>query len=326
MKVSIIIPVYKVEKYIRRCIDSVIEQDFDDYEIILVDDGSPDNCPQICDEYGLRYDNVRVIHKSNGGLSDARNIGINCAQGEYIIFIDSDDYVEKNHISSLYNAVTEANADIACSPPIIEYENDESDICDDLREKQTSRFQNHKVDRREAQAIILRGTPVGTSAWSKIYRKHICEMHLFPKGKVMEELATVYYFMEEAVNGVVMVGLPSYHYVQRKGSILNSPFSPEEVDEYMRLAESYIINAPCEEIRKAAVIKLILLGNRLAMTTQRTTKKKIYSIISNYCRKYVIICLSDNNVTILTKIKALLMCLPKFGLSIVVWKRRKGLE
>lgn len=326
MKVSVIIPVYRVEKYIRRCIDSVIEQDFDDYEIVLVDDGSPDKCPQICDEYASKHSNIKVVHKPNGGLSDARNTGTKCANGEYVIYIDSDDYVERNHISSLYNAVIELDADIACSPPIIEFDDENSDTCCDLRKKQTTRFQNRKVDRREAQAIILRGTPVGTSAWSKIYKKEICEKHLFPKGKVMEELATVYYYMEEAFNGIVLVGIPSYHYVQRRGSILNSPFSAEEVDEYMRLAESYIINAPCEEVKRAAAIKLILLGTRLAMSPQSTKKREEYSIISRYCRRHASICLFDQDASVSTKIKVLLMCLPKLGMNIVVWKRKKEIE
>jgi len=89
---SIIVPVYKVEKYLHQCVDSLLVQDFDDYEIILVDDGSPDSCPQICDEYAARNERVRVLHKPNGGLSDARNAGLKVASGDYVLFLDGDDF------------------------------------------------------------------------------------------------------------------------------------------------------------------------------------------------------------------------------------------
>ena len=101
MKISVIVPVYKVEKYLKRCVNSILNQDFEDYEIILVDDGSPDGCPAICDEYAKLYAKISVIHKKNGGLSDARNIAVAQSKGEYIVFIDSDDYVDSNHLSSL---------------------------------------------------------------------------------------------------------------------------------------------------------------------------------------------------------------------------------
>lgn len=92
MRFSIIIPCYKVEQYLRQCVDSVLAQTFEDYEVILVDDGSPDGSPAICDEYGEKSDKVKVIHKSNGGLSDARNAGLDVAQGDYVMFLDSDDW------------------------------------------------------------------------------------------------------------------------------------------------------------------------------------------------------------------------------------------
>ena len=94
---SIIIPIYNVEKYLVQCIESVLNQDYDDYELILVDDGSPDNCGEICDSYLNKNSNIRVIHKKNGGISDARNTGLKEAKGDYVIFIDSDDYICDNH-------------------------------------------------------------------------------------------------------------------------------------------------------------------------------------------------------------------------------------
>lgn len=113
MKLSYIIPVYNVEKYIRQCIDSILNQTMDDYEIILVDDGSPDNCPAICDEYKEKYpDKVVVIHKENEGLASARNSGLNIAKGEYIFFVDSDDFLFADRVSELFSKAKEHNADV----------------------------------------------------------------------------------------------------------------------------------------------------------------------------------------------------------------------
>jgi glycosyltransferase involved in cell wall biosynthesis len=113
MKLSYIIPVYKVENYLSQCVDSILEQSMDNYEIILVDDGSPDNCPEICDEYKRKYpDIVKVIHKKNGGLANARNAGMKIASGEYIFFFDSDDYLISNNVKTLYEEAVEHNADV----------------------------------------------------------------------------------------------------------------------------------------------------------------------------------------------------------------------
>ena len=112
MKLSIIVPVYGVANYLRKCVDSLLVQDITDYEIILVDDGSPDECPQICDEYVEKYDNIRVVHQENAGLSAARNSGINVATGDYILFVDSDDYLQPNVLGTLMEQVRRDNLDV----------------------------------------------------------------------------------------------------------------------------------------------------------------------------------------------------------------------
>lgn len=112
MKLSIIVPIYNVASYLRKCVDSLLTQDYSDYEIILVDDGSPDVCPQICDEYDAKYDNIRVVHRENGGLSAARNSGIDVAQGEYVMFVDSDDYLVPNVLGKLIRIMEEKKLDV----------------------------------------------------------------------------------------------------------------------------------------------------------------------------------------------------------------------
>ena len=111
--ISVIIPIYKVEEYLAECIASVVCQTYTNTEIILVDDGSPDNCPQMCDEWACKDSRIKVIHKANGGISDARNAGIDAATGEYIAFVDSDDYIKPDMLKKLHSAICKENADIA---------------------------------------------------------------------------------------------------------------------------------------------------------------------------------------------------------------------
>ena len=112
-EISVIVPIYKLEQYLEECVDSLIEQTYKNIEIILVDDGSPDNCGAICDRYAEQDDRIQVIHKKNGGLSDARNAGLDIASGEYVLFIDSDDNVSVDMVEELYGAIKKQNADIS---------------------------------------------------------------------------------------------------------------------------------------------------------------------------------------------------------------------
>ncbi|MBR1540013.1 MAG: glycosyltransferase [Clostridia bacterium] len=122
--ISIIVPVYKVEKYLDKCINSIVSQTYKNLEVILVDDGSPDSCGKMCDEWTQKDTRIKVIHKENGGLSDARNFGLDCAKGKYIQFVDSDDYIEKDMIEFLYKNLKENNADISiCSNYMVDEEN-----------------------------------------------------------------------------------------------------------------------------------------------------------------------------------------------------------
>ena len=135
---SIIVPVYNVEKYIERCIKSILNQSFTNFELILVDDGSPDNCGKICDEYKKKDSRIKVIHKKNGGLSDARNAGIERAKGEYIAFVDSDDFINKYMYEILYKNAKKWDADISICNFKMVCENDRIDedisvICEDAK-------------------------------------------------------------------------------------------------------------------------------------------------------------------------------------------------
>ena len=120
--ISIIVPVYKVEKYLEKCIQSILNQTYKEFELLLVDDGSPDRCPELCDFYAAQYDNVIALHKSNGGLSDARNYGLKYAKGNFITFVDSDDYISPDYLETLVALKTSYDADICVGGICVFYE------------------------------------------------------------------------------------------------------------------------------------------------------------------------------------------------------------
>ena len=163
--ITVIVPVYKVEKYIRRCIESIINQTYRNLEIILVDDGSPDDCGKICDEYAKKDNRIKVIHKENGGLSDARNKALDLANGKYVIFVDSDDYIEKNAIGYLYKLIQKYNTDIAIGLVNSIYDGEKNSI---LKNKES----NIKVyNKEQALETMLYNTEFTNMACNKHYKK-----------------------------------------------------------------------------------------------------------------------------------------------------------
>ena len=214
-RLSIIVPVYKVEPYIHKCVDSILNQTFTDFELILVDDGSPDNCGKICDEYALKDERVRVIHKKNGGLSDARNAGIDVAQGEIIGFIDSDDYIESNMYEELIKCLDEKECDIVSGDTYVER---------DGNNRFKGRYQeNHIFNGEQAICEILK-VHMDNSAWSKVYKRSVIGDIRYPKGRIYEDVATTYKFVANAKR-VAYICKPYYHYIKRKGSIVASGFN-----------------------------------------------------------------------------------------------------
>ena len=179
-KISVIIPVYKVEEYLKRCVDSVIGQTLRDIEIILVDDGSPDNCPAICDEYAKKDDRVRVIHKKNGGLSDARNAGIDIAKGEFLGFVDSDDYIEADMYEYLYDLVKKENAEISMCEFFHCYQGKEPE--------KNEKISVETVDSETAIYYVLESKKASLTVANKIYKREIFGSDLrFPVGKIQED-------------------------------------------------------------------------------------------------------------------------------------------
>lgn len=276
--ISIIIPVYKVESYLKKCIESVINQSYRNLQIILVDDGSPDNCGKICDEYCAKDSRIEVIHKPNGGLSDARNVGISKAKGEYIGFVDSDDYIEKSMFSDLYNLLIEHDADVSiCNFYVVENDklilkNKNADI--------------KEYDKIEILQEILLDKNIQSYAWNKLYKRSLFENITYPLGKKYEDIGTTFYLLEKC-NKVVVTGKPEYYYITREDSIVNNNSENTVIDyidliiqRYNYVQEKYAHEEQLQE-------EYIQNDDYAQEYTQDYTQGHIYNDLIKYNRYYL---------------------------------------
>ena len=231
--ISIVIPVFKVEQYLERCIESVCAQTYKNIEIILVDDGSPDRCPEICDSYQDKDDRIIVIHQNNKGLSGARNTGILNAHGKYITFIDSDDYVDSIYVEQLYKTLMLSEKKIsACS-----YTYKETELSDYIK------YDFISFNGKESIKEVITEKIVAPSAWGKLYDICLFKEVLFPEKKLYEDYATTPILLHYA-NGMAYVDNKLYYYTYNQESITKSLFSNRQL-QYFEIANSineFVIN------------------------------------------------------------------------------------
>ena len=212
--ISIIIPVYNVEKYLCKCLDSVLAQTYHNIQVILVDDGSTDRCPEICDEYKEKDNRVYVIHKKNGGISETRNAGLDIVNGQYIAFVDSDDSISQYMIERLYNALKESNADISVCGVEDEYEDVQKDVL-------TSEFYVNKktvISGERATEYILEDIVIVSHVWDKLYKTELFSGIRFPVGRRFEDMYVTHEVINRA-NTVVLIPDKLYTYLHRSTSI-----------------------------------------------------------------------------------------------------------
>ena len=219
--ISIVVPIYNVSEYLDKCIQSIINQTYKNIEIILVNDGATDDSGIICMKYANFDSRIVYVEKKNGGLSDARNAGIKLAKGEYLIFVDSDDFVENNMCEVLYSAVVNAKTDIGCSGYYVDGDNGViSEYHEFVEEIKT-------ISRDEALKLIYFGRSY--AAWGKIYKRTLFDNLEFPKGKIDEDYAVMYKLFG-SVGQVTFVNNHLYHYLKRSGSITKSEFNFAKLD------------------------------------------------------------------------------------------------
>lgn len=216
-KVSIITAVYKTEPYLRKCVDSILNQTYQNIELLLIDDGSPDNCPQICDEYARKDSRVKVVHQKNGGVACAWDTGLDHATGDYIAFVDSDDYVEPNYIEALYQTLSQYNADIATCRHNV--------ICANLIGRGNSRIHLEPFYPAEkCLGMFLSDNSCGTTSWAKLYRKEIFAQLRYPINiKWMEDYYSICDLCQQIKNGVATTNAVLYHYLIQSESVTQTP-------------------------------------------------------------------------------------------------------
>ena len=220
--VSVIIPIYQVYEYLDKCIESVVDQTYSELEIILVDDGTPDSCAARCDEWAEKDARISVIHKLNGGLSDARNYGMRIMCGGYVSYIDSDDYVSKDFFEALLSTAIKNDSDVVECGVIKVYENGErEEYCDDLA------VSNYSAS--EGLSALIDENPFHQHVWNKLYKAELVLDVPFPFGKLNEDEFWTYQIFGRA-KLVTKINKTMYYYFQRSGSIMGAGFNLRRLD------------------------------------------------------------------------------------------------
>ena len=210
-KISVIVPVYKVEAYLEKCVRSLLNQTYKNMDIVLVDDGSPDRCPEMCDQYAAQYENVVALHKQNGGLSDARNFGVQHTDSEWIVFVDSDDCVEPEFVETLVSLKNQFDAEMAITR--ITRENE-----DGSGKPKRAPFDSYLADKETTLYQVYSGINVGWQACGKLLPRKVLQKHPFPVG-YYEDCACMYKIIDEFDRIAIGDFESNYHYIQRGGSI-----------------------------------------------------------------------------------------------------------
>ena len=253
--VSIIIPVYKVEKYLDKCIASVVNQTYTNLEIILVDDGSPDNCPASCDQWKERDSRITVIHQENGGLSHARNEGLKIAKGGFIAFLDSDDWLELNAVEHLINIARSTDADIVACRFYQEFK--------DKTEEESGPESEFIAEGGEILKSMVIDRKLTEDVWNKFYKSRLFEGVRFPDGRIFEDKATTYKILQKA-RKLAYTPACLIHYRNRANSLSNIHSMKSLEDYWLAFRERFEILGPLsEEYYKTSLSDCICAASRM---------------------------------------------------------------
>ncbi len=302
-KVGVIVPVYKVEKYLEKCVNSLLRQTYKNLEILLIDDGSPDTCPQMCDSFAAKNKRVKALHKENGGLGDARNYGVANSECDWIVFVDSDDYVEPEYVEVLVNLRNQFDADMVITRTSREPE-------DGSAVKTNDKFPAICVDRETALFEVYSGGKVGWAAYGKLYRKDVLLNNPFPAG-LYEDCACMYRIITENEKIVIADYENNYHYIERQGSLLKSSLNEHHLhifdicDEFRDFIEKEYpqLDILPVLVYRRGVTQLLNLQN-MPWETYKTVFYKYHKMF----RKNLLKVLRDSRVTIKSKVHFIMLC------------------
>lgn len=300
--ISIIIPVFNTAPFLDACIDSALGQTYTHTEILLVNDGSTDESPHICRRRMAEDDRIRVIDKENGGLSDARNAGMDAARGQYLTFLDGDDYLEPDALSYLYNLLQNAQAQISiCNLKKVDENGSPAGNPEPEKEVVLS------MSAEQAMETLFYQTYFTTSACGKLYESALLQKLRFPKGKLHEDMDFVYRAFDLA-DKVSFGNLSKYCYVQRGGSIVHTAFRPEKMD-YIDITEEMLdyVSARRPALYKAAVSRCFSANFQVLMDLKdRRRHEGVYRILSGNIRRYRRTVLTDRRARFMNRAAAAL--------------------
>lgn len=246
--ISVIVPVYNVEPYLRQCIDSILAQTYTNFELILVDDGSPDNCGAICDEYAAKDSRIVVIHQENQGVAVARNVALDIMRGEYIAFIDSDDYIAPTYLELLYRALVTEKADIATC-----WWNTDVEGVVDIPDTLIQNCKDNVISGPEAvYRMYNEEISIGVHPWAKLISRKLMICRRFPANKACEDRAVIPYVIYNA-HKVAIVTEMLYFYRLRENSLEHLPFSVKRFEDVQHMNE-FIAYAKCHKDKKVVTV------------------------------------------------------------------------
>lgn len=282
-KVSIVVPIYNVEKYINRCINSIVNQTYTNLQIILVDDGSLDNCGKIADEYAKKDSRIDVIHKKNGGLSDARNFGVKKITGDFTLFVDSDDWLDKNMVETMVSTINEFNADVVQVAFYYTYK--DHLLYDDRFYKEDSEPVIYNNNELMKELVI--NNKVKNFAWGKLYKSSLIKDIPFKKGVLFEDVFWAHNVMKN-VNKYVIIHKPLCYYLQREDSIVSN-YSIKNLDILKGLKERHkFIESNYKGLTDKSlnlILRTSILHYNLLVMNSSKDKKGIYR---KEIRKYIL--------------------------------------
>ena len=301
--ISIVVPIYKVEKYLEQCVTSIINQTYQNIEIILVDDGSPDNCGIMCDNYATKDARIKVIHKQNGGLSDARNHGIEIATGKYITFVDSDDYIDSKYIEELYNEIKTNNVKVSqCG---ILHVNDDQEIL-----KKSGHLEKQLLSGKQMLKDLYKdhGTE-NIVVWNKMYDIKLFENIRYPVGKIHEDEFTTYKILYN-IDDVAILNKYYYNYRQNENSITGKKFNIKRLDKIEAYEQrlQFFKQKNEKELYQLALMSYLLEIRQSYMNTKKyidNSKDIQLELVKKYRANYKFI-FKDKNVNMMKKLKMLI--------------------
>ena len=279
---SIIVPVYKTEEYLEQCVRSILNQTMRDFELILVDDGSPDRCPEMCDAYANEDSRIRVIHKENGGLSDARNAGLQIAKGKYIAFVDSDDLLAPNALEILFDAAKKSKAAIVITERIVSFTVDPA--------IQKAIFTDCRIYNNESALEHVMCDTTRWEAWGSLYKQEIFENEVFPAGRLYEDLALIPRLVLKAKE-ICFIDSIIYYYRLRNGSIMHDTSIKQDLaincEENIQYVKKVVSN---ETIRDNVITAFLMeLASRMELANSNIKENAAFilkgkRIIRSYFR------------------------------------------